>query len=874
MAEKIQSIPARLKNIAKGGHVAGTEDIIDDNLNKTQNVINTETNSKFVQLDNEIEGLEKQDVVPVDTLPDVSSADTKKIYRVVGEDSYTDYMVNASGDGWKTLATYGFPGIDDEPTAGSDNLVKSGGVKIIDDKIGYSVNGIINLPANHTGNLSHMLEIPIDNTKGLYITANFVGITRGYRFWYKFIDDTYSNVQNITSYEFIPNDIPSDVVAVSFGLYNGADSSGIDLSYITDSNGNVIGGDVSFNVTNNIAAFIKTLQNKVVSIPDIIKERNNINLNNISELKWTVNTDERYEFKQRYTELANKAYYLEFSIDSVLERNISLVIDRGGNASTLTITAGALSKFVYVFPTNDADVEIYVRYNGSDSTNCTVKVKSANIINLGSLIDYLPVHQGYINGSDKWADIDTGTRWYTVWPIDEKLVGANVSVSNAIEHGGAAVVKFLSSYNPISGEEAGVVGSVDGSAVIPSAAKFLYILINSGGNLGQANSNRLPSSLKINDIDIALPVYDLLKDIINTAATAASDTQSSLYKIIGNENEVELKLKNLSLCDMAYNGLNNSNGDKLISILHFSDNHDCEDNMANLIEFLDRFDGYIDGCINTGDLTGLTNEVMPKNYSTYAPKTMLAIGNHDAVGQRVDGVGYISSSAVTYTKYIKDYALDWGITPNIDKCYYYKDFTSKITGVNGVRLIVLDNYNTSLNLEETYAQVKAKAQTEQIAWLNSVLQDAITNNLSVICCQHEQVGEHKGVYKTPFNDKDDYTTAYDTRFVNSVSTFIDNGGDFICWLTGHAHRDDFDVIIADDRQLDFNIACMGYRLLTTTEGALLKDTSSQMCFNVLGVDTQRKQLKIQRFGRNSNRYLVQKNTIVVNYLTKDIISYN
>ena len=84
----------------------------------------------IAELNNEIDALEKQDVIPVDTLPSVSEADPKTIYRVAAEDSYTDYMVNASGDGWKELAEFSFPGIDEEPTAGSDNLVKSGGVII------------------------------------------------------------------------------------------------------------------------------------------------------------------------------------------------------------------------------------------------------------------------------------------------------------------------------------------------------------------------------------------------------------------------------------------------------------------------------------------------------------------------------------------------------------------------------------------------------------------------------------------------------------------------------------------------------------------------------------------------------------------------
>ena len=44
MEEKKSFIPCRLKNAAVGGHVAGTEDIYDDELTKTQKQINTEVN--------------------------------------------------------------------------------------------------------------------------------------------------------------------------------------------------------------------------------------------------------------------------------------------------------------------------------------------------------------------------------------------------------------------------------------------------------------------------------------------------------------------------------------------------------------------------------------------------------------------------------------------------------------------------------------------------------------------------------------------------------------------------------------------------------------------------------------------------------------
>ena len=157
MTEIIQPIPARIKNVAIGGHVAGTEDIIDDNLGKTQQTINQE-------VDNKIEVLTSQDIEVVSALPAVGDADPKKIYRVSGTTSYTDYMLNPAGSAFSQLATFSFPGIDDEPVAGSNNLVKSDGLSTL--LYGYVLNDVITSTniGGYVNNLNKFISVPFDDT--------------------------------------------------------------------------------------------------------------------------------------------------------------------------------------------------------------------------------------------------------------------------------------------------------------------------------------------------------------------------------------------------------------------------------------------------------------------------------------------------------------------------------------------------------------------------------------------------------------------------------------------------------------------------------------------------------------------------------------
>ena len=87
--------------------------------------ITTTVTSRLDTQDAEIALLNGAEVIVVEDHTQVSSPDPQKIYREIGTSSYTDWM--NQGSGWKAIATYN-PGIDNKPTDGSNNLVKSGGV--------------------------------------------------------------------------------------------------------------------------------------------------------------------------------------------------------------------------------------------------------------------------------------------------------------------------------------------------------------------------------------------------------------------------------------------------------------------------------------------------------------------------------------------------------------------------------------------------------------------------------------------------------------------------------------------------------------------------------------------------------------------------
>lgn len=97
---------------------------------------------RVVDLEEAVPLLNGNDVLIVADHTAVVDPDTTKIYREQGTNSYTDWMYDGQ---WKDIATYSFPGIDDDPTSVSNNCVKSGGIyyaiKDAESKILYTYTG-------------------------------------------------------------------------------------------------------------------------------------------------------------------------------------------------------------------------------------------------------------------------------------------------------------------------------------------------------------------------------------------------------------------------------------------------------------------------------------------------------------------------------------------------------------------------------------------------------------------------------------------------------------------------------------------------------------------------------------------------------------
>lgn len=156
MTKKISKIPSRIENaqvdeLGNPMEVTGAKDILDDEKGKRQNVINKETDSALENRYTKEETYNKTELNSLITTPEVNyvnvdatdqttsisdvlpaTGTANTIYKIGNWDGtqyntskYTEYAWN--GSAYIPLATRDH-GVDDEPTTGSENLVKSGDV--------------------------------------------------------------------------------------------------------------------------------------------------------------------------------------------------------------------------------------------------------------------------------------------------------------------------------------------------------------------------------------------------------------------------------------------------------------------------------------------------------------------------------------------------------------------------------------------------------------------------------------------------------------------------------------------------------------------------------------------------------------------------
>ena len=318
--------------------------------------------------------------------------------------------------------------------------------------------------------------------------------------------------------------------------------------------------------------------------------------------------------------------------------------------------------------------------------------------------------------------------------------------------------------------------------------------------------------------------------------------------------------------NISKNDINSLKKNSSANFVFCSDLHAGETNLARIISFAESI-GNVSAIVNGGDINNSLYGDSIAWYDTLASASTIpvltCVGNHDVWSE----FWVTADQKDVYNKFIAPVKTNVpAIVQPTDAStdglnYYYFD-------IGNLRIIVLAAMITG---NDTMYW-----NSDQKTWLESVLEDADTNNKSVICVNHSPFKKADAVidYDSSLNTWVTYNSdIFDgihlaPEAIAAVDDFIDGGGDFICWLTGHTHADYIMTETAAPGQLMISIASAKYSnhfdgYSPASETAISERNYD--CFDLIGVDLTNKIIKVLRIGYNQDASMKVRNRYSYNY---------
>lgn len=312
-----------------------------------------------------------------------------------------------------------------------------------------------------------------------------------------------------------------------------------------------------------------------------------------------------------------------------------------------------------------------------------------------------------------------------------------------------------------------------------------------------------------------------------------------------------------------------------VTFLHFSDLHGSVENLGRIVEFRNAWSPYIDDAVHTGDaVVCYMDNPNPWKQVSGAENIINLIGNHDCwKGHKTwaeTAVPYDATKEDVYGIFIKPFVSRWNVvqpsgvgdksSPDHCACYFHKDYPAA-----KLRFIALDSIHYD---------------SAQDSWFASVLDDAARKGYAVIAAQHyfSQTGLRSldsgfssgpGIPACTNPDLPQIECMREQAFI-TLDRFIDAGGVFVCWMSGHDHEDYIGVIPGHERQLQILVDKAGEK-----DGYMHEDrtrgTVNQDSFNLLTVNRSKDLMTIQRIGCTRGPRMRAKTVFCYDYKSRKVI---
>lgn len=324
----------------------------------------------------------------------------------------------------------------------------------------------------------------------------------------------------------------------------------------------------------------------------------------------------------------------------------------------------------------------------------------------------------------------------------------------------------------------------------------------------------------------------------------------------------------INICNAAHNSD--------FKCIFFTDTHGSSDNVKKMIDNANKLgESYIDCLINGGDTVNRFNseglDWYDKLVKDSKQPVFNCVGNHDAWG--TDYYNWDTNKNIydLITAKVKE-NVPAIVQPNDVSStfsnYYYWD-------KGKVRIIVICSMQLGESNDYYYDNV-------QNTWLESVLNDAKNNNKAVIIVNHcpfapTDCKEVKSDWSSEYtwtNDMQD-TMHMTDKIPTLVDSFIDNGGIFICYLTGHSHVDYLMTSVKHPRQFCFTSTSNAYNNHgADAKNDMDKNSYYSQAYNYIGIDLTHSVIKVQRIGLNTNAWMQEHNSFCWDFKNHKLVSSN
>lgn len=290
-----------------------------------------------------------------------------------------------------------------------------------------------------------------------------------------------------------------------------------------------------------------------------------------------------------------------------------------------------------------------------------------------------------------------------------------------------------------------------------------------------------------------------------------------------------------------------------------SDVHHESLRFRNVVDLMNLWgSNYFDALINCGDSVRTIGTDVMEWHDDLIPSIPVpyihTLGNHDAYIT----LGNLSPKTDSYNKIIAPIENQTGMVQPSNAaanglCYYYIDFNDTI------RVISVD----CMYWDE-----------DEASWLESVLNDALANNKAVICTSHYSFNisaseEVKSLWRAV--SPTEKRNTLNISAAEKVSNFKISGGTFLCWLTGHQHSDNVEILRDYGNQIVITLPSLAQRA-----GNLLKSpNASDYNYNVMTyftVDMYQHTIRFMRIGADIDTWGVKHEGLVLDYENGELIA--